>query len=94
MRYTIGQVSAQFGLPVSTLRYYDRQGLFPHMQRVSGVRKFGEQRYPAFYGMVRAGERHLSAALRIVSEAARGSRGRDRTHGAGAGYAQVQMLVL
>ena len=37
MRYTIGQVSAQFGLPVSTLRYYDRQGLFPHMQRVSEV---------------------------------------------------------
>ena len=47
MRYTIGQVSAQFGLPVSTLRYYDRQGLFPHMQRVSGVRKFGEQELEA-----------------------------------------------
>ena len=24
--YTIGQVSAMFGLPVSTLRYYDKEG--------------------------------------------------------------------
>lgn len=40
--YTIGQVSEMFGLPVSTLRYYDKQGLFPGMTRVSGIRKFGE----------------------------------------------------
>lgn len=40
--YTIGQVSEMTGLPVSTLRYYDKQGLFPGMQRVSGIRKFGE----------------------------------------------------
>ncbi len=41
--YTIGQVSEMFGLPVSTLRYYDKQGLFPGIQRVSGVRKFGDR---------------------------------------------------
>ena len=34
--YTIGQVAEMFGLPISTLRYYDKQGLFPHMERVSG----------------------------------------------------------
>ena len=28
-----------FGLPISTLRYYDKQGLFPNMERVSGIRK-------------------------------------------------------
>lgn len=39
--YTIGQVSKMFDLPVSTLRYYDKQGLFPGMERVSGIRKFG-----------------------------------------------------
>lgn len=38
--YTIGQVSEMFGLPVSTLRYYDKQGLFPNMKRVSGIRRF------------------------------------------------------
>lgn len=41
--YTIGQVSERTGLPVSTLRYYDRQGLFPNMERCSGIRKFGER---------------------------------------------------
>ena len=40
--YTIGQVSEMFGLPISTLRYYDKQGLFPNMERVSGIRKFSE----------------------------------------------------
>ena len=40
MTYTIGQVSEMFGIPVSTLRYYDKEGLFPNMQRVSGIRKF------------------------------------------------------
>ena len=40
--YTIGQVSEIFGLPISTLRYYDKQGLFPNMERISGIRKFSE----------------------------------------------------
>lgn len=41
--YTIGQVSQMTGLPISTLRYYDKQGLFPHMERVSGIRIFGDK---------------------------------------------------
>lgn len=40
--YTIGQVSKMFGLPISTLRYYDKQGLFPNMVRESGIRKFSD----------------------------------------------------
>ena len=40
--YSIGQVAEMFGLPISTLRYYDKQGLFPNMKRVSGIRKFSE----------------------------------------------------
>lgn len=38
--YTIGQISEMFHLPVSTLRYYDKEGLFPDMKRSSGIRKF------------------------------------------------------
>lgn len=41
--YSIGQVSEMFGLPISTLRYYDKRGLFPGMERSSGIRKFGER---------------------------------------------------
>lgn len=40
--YSIGQVAEMFNLPISTLRYYDKQGLFPKMERVSGIRKFSE----------------------------------------------------
>ena len=40
--YTIGQVSEMFNLPVSTLRYYDKEGLFPFMQRTSGIRQFSD----------------------------------------------------
>ncbi len=40
--YTIGQVSETTGLPVSTLRYYDKEGLFPHLERKGYVRKFSD----------------------------------------------------
>ena len=40
--YSIGQVAEMFGLPISTLRYYDKQGLFPNMERMSGIRKFDD----------------------------------------------------
>ena len=40
--YSIGQVAEMFGMPISTLRYYDKQGLFPYIERVSGIRKFSE----------------------------------------------------
>lgn len=38
--YTIGQVSNMFNIPVSTLRYYDKEGLFPNLKRDSNIRKF------------------------------------------------------
>lgn len=41
--YTIGQISKMFDIPVSTLRYYDKEGLFPGIERVSGIRKFSEK---------------------------------------------------
>lgn len=45
--YTIGQISEMFGLPISTLRYYDKQGLFPEIERVSGIRKFSDREIEA-----------------------------------------------
>lgn len=45
--YTIGQVSEMFNMPISTLRYYDKQGLFPNIERVSGIRKFSENEIEA-----------------------------------------------
>ena len=45
--YTIGQISEMFGIPISTLRYYDKEGLFPDMERRSGIRRFGEHELEA-----------------------------------------------
>ncbi len=45
--YTIGQVSEMFHLPISTLRYYDKEGLFPQIERTSGIRKFGNNELEA-----------------------------------------------
>ena len=46
--YTIGQVSQMFNIPISTLRYYDKEGFFPNLKRSSGIRRFGEQDIEAF----------------------------------------------
>lgn len=40
--YSIGEISKMFQLPISTIRYYDKEGLFPHLKRVNGVRQFSE----------------------------------------------------
>ena len=45
--YTIGQISEMFNVPVSTLRYYDKEGLFPDLERQSGIRKFSEREVEA-----------------------------------------------
>ncbi|KRM20550.1 MerR family transcriptional regulator [Latilactobacillus graminis] len=45
--YTIGQVAAMFDLPVSTIRYYDKAGLLPDIQRVSGIRQFSDNELEA-----------------------------------------------
>ena len=44
MNYSIGEVSRMFGLPQSTLRYYDKEGVLPQIQRQgAGIRRFDEQ---------------------------------------------------
>ena len=40
--YSIREISKMYQLPISTLRYYDKEGLFPHLKRVNGVRQFSE----------------------------------------------------
>lgn len=40
--YTIGQISRMFHLPISTLRYYDKEGFFPHLVRKGNIRYFSD----------------------------------------------------
>lgn len=40
--YTIGQVSEMYNLPISTLRYYDKEGFFPNLMRKGNIRHFSD----------------------------------------------------
>lgn len=43
MSYSIGQVSRMTNITISTLRYYDREGLFPDIERSNGgIRLFSD----------------------------------------------------
>jgi len=44
MYYSIGEVAKATNIAISTLRYYDREGMFPSMERSNGgVRVFSEK---------------------------------------------------
>ena len=44
MLYTIGEMAKTLGLPTSTLRFYDKKGLLPFMERSSGgMRMFSDK---------------------------------------------------
>ena len=46
MSYTIGEMAEKVGIPVTTLRYYDDQGLFPFLERTEGgIRIFKDEDY-------------------------------------------------
>lgn len=43
MTYTISQVAERTGLSIHTIRYYDKEGLLPFIDRHNGTRVFTEQ---------------------------------------------------
>ena len=44
MAYTVGEVARRLGVPASTIRYYDKEGLLPFVGRSSGgIRVFTEK---------------------------------------------------
>ena len=46
MLYTVGEMAKLIGCPASTLRYYDKEGLLPFVERSSsGIRMFKEEDY-------------------------------------------------
>ena len=46
MAYTVGEMAKRLGVPASTLRYYDKEGLLPQVERSpGGIRVFQESDY-------------------------------------------------
>ena len=66
--YTIGQVSEMFHIPVSTLRYYDKEGLFPGLERASGIRRFGDAELEALRVQYLGKKGELTALLKQMGK--------------------------
>lgn len=50
MTYTIGEIAAQLQVTPSTIRYYDKEGLLPFVERTNGgLRRFREEDMDWFY---------------------------------------------
>lgn len=48
MQYTIGEVAEMFNISISTLRFYDKEGLLLNLERdSSGIRKFNDSNLEA-----------------------------------------------
>lgn len=43
MSYTISEIAKIMGVSAYTLRYYDKEGLFPNVKRVNGIRIFEDK---------------------------------------------------
>lgn len=43
MEYTIGEVAKKLKMPLSAIRYYEKMGIFPSVNRQSGIRVFNDE---------------------------------------------------
>lgn len=46
MSYTISEVAKMMNVSSHTIRYYDKEGLFPLVKRVNGIRVFEDKDFP------------------------------------------------
>lgn len=79
-RYTISEVEARTGLTQHTLRWYERIGLMPHVDRShSGQRRFSEQDldWLAFVGKLRATGMSVADMVRYAELVREGEHTRD-----------------
>ena len=50
MYYTVGEIARISGIPAHTLRYYDREGLLPGIERSEGgIRRFKEEDFQTLF---------------------------------------------
>ncbi|WP_340022396.1 MerR family transcriptional regulator [Paenibacillus sp. FSL K6-1096] len=50
--YSIGEAAARLGVPESTIRYYEKQGLLPRMERDEAGRRIFTEDYLAFLKII------------------------------------------
>ena len=52
MPYTVGEMAKQIGVAPSTLRYYDKEGLLPFVERSSGGVRLFQEKYFEWLRMI------------------------------------------
>src|ERR671923_1495551 len=69
---TIGEVARRAGVATSAIRYYERVGLLPPAERVSGQRRYGEETLGrlAFIGVAQNAGFSLREIRELVARAA------------------------
>ena len=75
MLYTVGEMAKELGIPASTLRYYDQEGLLPFVERSSGgMRVFTDADYETLtvIGCLKKSGLSLREIKAFISMAARG----------------------
>ena len=46
MSYSISEIAKMLNVSTYTIRYYDKEGLFPLVKRVNGIRVFEDKDFP------------------------------------------------
>jgi len=46
MSYSISEIAKMLNVSAYTIRYYDKEGLFPLVKRVNGIRVFEDKDFP------------------------------------------------
>lgn len=75
MLYTVGEMAKRLGVPASTLRYYDKEGLLPFVERSnSGIRMFKDADFEwlQIIGCLKKTGMRLADIKRFVEMAMRG----------------------
>ena len=68
MIYTVGEMAQRMGVPASTLRYYDKEGLLPFVERSSGgIRMFRENDFE-WLQVIRCGLLHAETLQNAEKE--------------------------
>ncbi|MGN0537135.1 MAG: MerR family transcriptional regulator [Acutalibacteraceae bacterium] len=75
MLYTVGEMAKRLGVPPSTLRYYDKEGLLPFVERSnSGIRMFKDSDFEwlQIISCLKNTGMHLSDIKRFIEMAMQG----------------------
>ena len=68
MTYTVGQMAKMLGLAGSTLRYYDKEGLLPFVERSSGGNRMSIKDIKKYIVLLQQGDSTIQERLELFQQ--------------------------